>query len=152
MSLSSVPTRAKEWPPAPLRNNPWQRALFQWKAAFPKQPGVLSWPKSWSLQLLSNSSLWQLLHSPNPSPVFCILLPLHSVGKSKRSFNLHLVPFWKACTQQHCQGQKSLESCCVIPSTCRVEKTTKRRDETAWVRADRNWWRRVKIKSLDFFS
>lgn len=32
----------------------------------------LSWPKSWSLQLLSNSSLWQRLHSPNPSLVFCM--------------------------------------------------------------------------------
>lgn len=132
-------------------NNLWQRALVQWKAALPEQPGVLSWPRSWSLQLLSNSSLWQLLCSPNPSLGFCILFPLHSVGKSKRSLNLCLVLFWKAHTQQLCPGHKSLECCCVIPSTCRVEKTTKTRDETAWVIADRNWWRRVKIKSLGFF-
>ena len=85
---------------------------------------------------------------------FALLSPLHSdlpIGKSKRSLNLYLVLLWKTHPQQHSQGQKPLQSCFVIPSTCIVEKTTKRRDETTKVRPDRNWGRRVKIKTLAFF-
>lgn len=42
--------------------------------------------------------------------------------------NLYLVLVWKTHTQQHSQGQKSLQSGFVIPSTCIEEKTTKRRE------------------------
>lgn len=86
---------------------------------------------------------------------FALLSPLHSdlpVGSSKRSLNPYLILIWKTHTQQHSQGQKSLSSCFVIPSTCIVGKTTERRDETTKGRTDRNWWRRVKIEILSFFS
>lgn len=139
MSLSFVPTRANEWHlPAPVWIIPVRELYFSRKLLSLSSQVFCHVQRAPGLTADVCSSFKTFLCDG-----FCILQIHHFHSVVCSPFSL---AFWPPCRQkeeifeflpgshmrnpyseQHSQGQKSLQSCFVISSTCIVEKITKRR-------------------------